>query len=98
MQPAPRGAAGPMDGQRKDLSSGRATIEFTRHIDRPALGFDKSQMAIVAADTGNQTAHNRRRVEREFLKDRLVGQGADLAFGDILNHQIVLYIKTNLPT
>ena len=54
-------------------------------------------MAVVAADAGHQAAHHRAGVERQFLQQRLLREGADAVFGDIRDKEILLHRETDLP-
>src|SRR6202011_645980 len=64
-----RWAAGPMNREGIHAST-HFFVESLGKRDSAALRFDKSQIAIIGADAGNQSAHKRRRTRRELLEQR----------------------------
>src|SRR6266849_9811728 len=69
MVAATRRAPGPMNRQWVHPCT-HLFLESLGKGDSAALRFDKSQIAIIGSDAGNQSAHKRRRTRRELLEQR----------------------------
>ena len=58
--PQPAGTAGPMHAQRLGLAE--LGFQSARGLERPALGVDQSEVAVVHAGAAHQTAHDLGRI------------------------------------
>src|SRR5262249_50501234 len=88
-------AAGPMNRERIDASS-HFCVESLGKSDRAALGFDQSEIAIIGADAGNQSAHEGRWSRRELLEQSFPEKHGHAIGGNVWNDRILSGSQANL--
>ena len=65
-------------------------------LQRPALGLDQCEVAIVHARAAHETAHHFGGIVAKVLQDRLGGEVANLVIGHVRNNDILSDGQPNL--
>src|SRR6185369_5155494 len=87
MVAASGGATRPVHAERLRLAELR--LQGPRGFERPALGLDEREMAVIDARAAHEAAHDLGRIVAQLLQERLIRQLADFRVGDVGQNEVL---------